>query len=387
MADSFHGIKIVEASDGIRAIATAATAIIGLIVTAPDADATAYPLDTPTLITDVDSAIGLVGATGTAQTALRAISSQARPIIVMVRVDEGDDTAEMTANVIGTTTATGLKTGMQALLAAQGRGLPKPRIIAAPGLDNQAVTTALVVIAQKLRGMAYCAAIGATVADAVTYAGQFSARELMLLWPNAYAVNEEGETVEVPAAAFAVGLRAQIDRDQGFYKTLSNVELQGVLGLTKDVQWDFENSATEAKLLNDAGITALVRTDDGYRFWGNRTQSSDPKFIFESTVRTAQVLLDTIGTGMLWAVDKVMQPSLAKDVIETIRAKGNELKGGALLGFDCWYDQQKNSTETLSDGKLWVKYQYTVAPPLEGLGATQTITDEYFADFAVGIAA
>lgn len=37
--------------------------------------------------------------------------------------------------------------------------------------------------------------------------------------------------------------------------------------------------------------------------------------------RTAQVLADTIAEGHMWAVDKPLNPSLARDIIEGIRAK------------------------------------------------------------------
>lgn len=385
MAD-FHGIKTVEANDGTRSITTAATAIIGLIVTAPDADADAFPLNVPTLVTNVENAIGKAGATGTMATALRAIADQARPVVVLIRVEVGDDSEAMDANVIGTTTETGQKTGLRALLGAEAKLGVKPRILAAPGLDSLAVVTAMIPVAKTLRAMVYAGAKGESVAEAATWAGQFSARELMLLWPDVKATNDSGATVTVPAAAYAVGLRAAIDRDSGFWKTLSNVAVQGLVGLEKDVQWDIANEDSEAKLLNDAGITAVVNANGGYRFWGNRTRSDDPLFVFESAVRTAQVLVDTIGAGLLWAVDKPLRPSLVKDILDTVNAKLRELKSsGALIGATAWYDADRNGEETLAAGKLWIDYDYTPVPPLEQLTLTQRITSAYFADFASGI--
>ena len=61
----------------------------------------------------------------------------------------------------------------------------------------------------------------------------------------------------------AVGLRAAVDRDSGFWKTLSNVAVQGLVGVEKDVQWDIANEDSEAKLLNDAGIVTTVRKTRG----------------------------------------------------------------------------------------------------------------------------
>ena len=45
-----HGIEVVELDDGPRPIRTVKSSVIGLIGTAPEADAKKFPLDTPILI-------------------------------------------------------------------------------------------------------------------------------------------------------------------------------------------------------------------------------------------------------------------------------------------------------------------------------------------------
>jgi len=380
-----HGITVTEISTGARTLTAVSTAIIGLVATASDADADTFPLDRPALVTDVEAAIGKAGVLGTLAKSLRAIADQTRPVIVVVRVAEGDDAAETASNVIGTTDASGQKTGMQALLAAQARLGVKPKILGTPGLETQAVTAALAVVAQKLRGFAYARALGETVADAILYRANFSARELMLLMPDFLAWDTvTSANITSYAAARAMGLRALIDTQTGPHKTLSNVPVQGVVGLTSDIHWDIEDANSEAGLLNAKEVTALVRTDSGYRFWGNRTTAlADSLFAFESTVRVAQLLADTIVNGMIWAIDKPLTPALAKDIIETINGFFRQLKAqGIILGANAWFDEANNSTASLKAGKLRIDYDYTVPPPLEDLGFNQRITDSYFADFA-----
>ena len=52
MSEQFlHGVEVEEIDDGPRPIRTVKSGIIGLIGTAPEADATAFPLDSPVLIT------------------------------------------------------------------------------------------------------------------------------------------------------------------------------------------------------------------------------------------------------------------------------------------------------------------------------------------------
>jgi Phage tail sheath protein FI len=384
-----HGITVTEITTGARTLTAVSTAIIGLVAIASDADATTFPLNRPALITDVEAAIGKAGVDGTLAIALRAIADQTRPVIVVVRVEEGDDDAETASNVIGTTTAGGQKTGMQALLAAEGQLGVKPKILGAPGLETQAITAALGVVAKKLRGFGYARAIGDTVADAILYRANFSARELMLLMPDFLSWDTaSGTNITSFAAARAMGLRALIDTQTGPHKTLSNVAVEGVVGLTKDIHWDIEDQASDAGVLNAKEITALVRTDSGFRFWGNRTTAeANSPFVFESTVRVAQLLTDTIVKGMMWAIDKPLTPALAKDIIETINGFGRQLKAqGIVLGFNCWFDEANNSVDSLKAGKLRIDYDYTVPPPLEDLGFNQRITDSYFADFASQLA-
>ncbi|WP_284693668.1 phage tail sheath C-terminal domain-containing protein [Escherichia coli] len=69
----------------------------------------------------------------------------------------------------------------------------------------------------------------------------------------------------------------------------------------------------------------------------SRCLSDDPLFAFENYTRTAQVLMDTMAEAHMWAVDKPLNPSLARDIIEGIRAKMRSLVSqGYLIGGDCW---------------------------------------------------
>ena len=387
MADYHHGVRVVEINDGTRVISTVSTAIIGMVCTAEDADATVFPLNTPVLITDVLAASGKAGTSGTLRAALLAIADQCKPVTVVVRVATGDDEAATTSNIIGGSDANGRYTGMKALLSAQAELGVKPRILGVPGLDNQAVATALAAVCQQLRAFGYISAYGAkTLSDAIKYRDNFSQRELMLIWPDFVNWNTATSQSDIAyATARALGLRAKIDQETGWHKTLSNVGVNGVTGLSASVFWDLQASGTDADLLNEAGVTTLVRKD-GFRFWGNRTCSDDSLFIFENYTRTAQVLADTMAEAHMWAVDKPMTPSLVRDMIDGIKAKMREMKSaGYIIDGDCWYDETANTAETLKAGKLYIDYDYTPVPPLEDLTLRQRITDSYLVNFAASI--
>lgn len=379
-----HGVRVVEINEGIRPIRTISTAVVGMVCTAEDADETVFPLNKPVLLTDVLTAVGQAGDTGTLAKSLDAIADNASPLTVVVRAAQGADEAETTSNIVGTVTAGGQFTGLKALLAAKAQLGVTPRIIGVPGLDTLPVATELVSIAQQLRAMAYASCWDcATREEALAYRENFSARELMLIWPDFLNWDTTtSTTTEASAVARALGLRAKIDQQTGWHKTLSNVGVNGVTGISHDVYWDLQNPATDAGYLNENDITTLVRAD-GFRFWGSRTCSDDPLFAFESSTRTAQVLADTIAEAHLWAVDKPMHPSLVRDILEGINAKFRELKaGGYIIDASAWYDEAANSAATLKDGQLLIDYDYTPVPPLENLTLRQRITDRYLADFA-----
>lgn len=390
MADSYHhGLRVVEINEGTRPIRTIATAVQGLIATAEDADATVFPLNTAVLITNTQAAVAKAGTNGTLKTALQAMANQANSICVVVRVAAAEDEAAQTANVIGTVDATGKYTGAKALLLAKAKLGVQPRIIGAPGLDTQAVATELATIAKKLRAFAYVYAWGCkTKEEVVAYRDAFAARELMVIWPNFVAFNvDTAQTETVPAVAVAMGLRAKIDNEIGWHKTLSNVAVNGVTGIDADVTWDLQDPATDAGYLNSNEITTLIQ-HDGFRFWGSRTCSDDPLFAFENYTRTAQIMADTIAEAHMWAIDKPMHGSLVNDMLEGIKAKQREwTRLGYLMGGDAWYDPELNSKDTLKAGKLYIDYDYTPVPPLEDLTFRQRISDQYLADFASTITA
>ncbi|HDL7594590.1 TPA: phage tail sheath protein [Yersinia enterocolitica] len=387
MATNYHhGVSGEETTDTSTIINDIDSAVIGVVCTADDADAATFPLNTPVLLTRVKNVLGKAGKTGTLRQTLKAISDQASPQTVVIRVaeggtEEGEKSTE--ANVIGGADENGLYTGLYALLVAEMRVGVKPRIIGAPGLDTLPVANQIAILARELKAFAYISANGCkTIAEAKIYRKNFIQREVMMIYPDWLAYDSEAESnVVVPAPAYALGLRAKIDADIGWHKTLSNVAVDGVLGTSADIYFSLQGKDTDADELNSNHITTLIK-QKGFRFWGSRT-CEEEVFIFESYTRTAQILMDTIAEAHFYYIDKPLTPSLAKDVIDGINRKLSAyVTAGRLLGARSWYDTDANSTDTLKLGKLTIRYNYTPVPPLENLGLIQEFTDEYFASFA-----
>lgn len=379
-----HGLTITESATGVRTIARLSTAVIGLIATstaiAPESQAAidaAFPLNTPVLVTSVDAAAGKAGSAGTLKAALEAIGDEASPLVIVVRVAEGEDQAETDANVIGATDGN-LYTGLQALLAAETVVGKRPRILGAPGLDTQAVVAEMVIAARKLRAMVYASAIGDDIAEVTTYRGEFSARELMLLWPDS-SPDFAGDIV-----ARTLGLRARIDEEQGWHKTVSNVPFYGVTGVTKNVHFDLLDNDTDAGVLNDAQVTTIIR-QSGYRLWGNRTTAGEetPEFSFESAVRTSHALQDIIAAAVLPFLDQPMTVARVKDLMETVNAEFRRLVvEGKIMGAEIFFDADANTPEQLAAGRPNFRIQYTPVAPMENPQVSLVITDFYYSGFA-----
>lgn len=380
----FHGARTKEETDLITAINDIDSSVIGLVAVADDADEDAFPLNTPILLTRVQSVLGKAGKTGTLYKTLKAISDQCSPKVIVVRVaeakpaEEGEEAQTQSQLIIGGSDADGNYTGMYALLTAEQKTDYRPRILIVPEYDTEEVTSQLCVIAKQLRAFVYASCNGCkTIAEARAYRKTFAARELMLLWPNFIAYNlVSGANEEFPSPSFAAGLRARIDNEKGWHRSLSNIIVSNVLGMSKDVFWALQAEDSDAQTLNNDDITTIIKRN-GFRFWGNRTTDTN-EFIFEVYTRTAQILADTIAEAQFETIDGPLTPTNVKDVVSAIKQKLSALvTAGKLLGADCWFDIVDNATTDLRQGKVVIRYKYTPVPPMEDLTLIQTFTDEY----------
>lgn len=383
MAESrFHGARIRENTDLVTAINDIESSVIGVVAVADDADAETFPLNTPVLLTRVNNVLGKAGKTGSLYKTLKAIADQTSPKVIVVRVAAATDEADTKTQsqlIIGGTTENGSYTGMYAFLTAEQKVGYRPRILAAPDYDTEEVTSALCVIAQNLRAFVYASCYGCkTMAEAITYRAKFAYRELMLIWPDFIAYNPlTGKNEIFPAPAYACGLRALIDNNYGWHKSLSNMSVNNVLGISQDVFWSLQAEDSDANELNNKEITTLIKRN-GFRFWGNRVTDTNA-YIFEVYTRTAQILADSIAEAQFEAIDEPLTPTNVKDVVSGINGKLSALvTEGRLIGAECWFDILDNPTTGLRQGQVRIRYKYTPVPPMEDLTMYQTFTDEYF---------
>ncbi|MCU1722437.1 phage tail sheath family protein [Pseudomonas sp. 5P_5.1_Bac1] len=382
MSGFFHGVTVTNVDTGARNIALPSSSIIGLVDTfTPGADATAKANDL-VLITSEREAVAAFGPASAITAACRAIYTRAKAVIVACGVAKLVDPAEQTSAIIGGVLADGKRTGLQALLDGKSRFNAQPRLLVTPKHSAaQAVGTALVALADKLRGIAIIDGPNTTDEAALDYAENFGAKRAFLVDPGVqYWDTSTDATVNAPASAWVAGLFAWTDNEYGFWASPSNKEFVGITGVTRPVEFLDGDETCRANLLNNANITTIIR-DDGYRLWGNRTLSSDPKWAFVTRVRTMDIVMDAILYGHKWAVDRSITATYVKDVTEGLENFMRDLKAqGAIINFEVFADPELNTASQLEQGKVYWNIRFTDVPPAENPNFRVEVTNQWLTE-------
>lgn len=373
MAEQFlHGVEIIEIDSGPRPIRTVKSSIIGVVGTAPDADATIFPENKPVLILGDEIMAAKLDMTGegkgTLPAAMNGIFDQCGAMVVVIRVKEGEDAAATKSAIIGGADAgTGQYTGIKALLAAQSIAKATPKILCAPGFSHDAaVATELVSVADRLRGCAVLDGPNTTDADAIAFRETLGSARAYVVdpWVTVWDTATSADVVE-PASARVAGMIARSDTEQGFWHSPSNQPMQGITGTARPIDFTMGDANCRANFLNENEVATIIQ-EDGFRLWGNRTCSSDPKWAFLSVRRTADMINESLQKAHLWAVDRNITKTYVEDVIEGVRAYLRELQAkGAILDGDVWADQALNTPSVISAGKCYFDFDFCPPFPCE----------------------
>ncbi|WP_039760492.1 phage tail sheath subtilisin-like domain-containing protein [Bartonella queenslandensis] len=406
MATGFlHGVEVVEVDDGTRPLRAVQSAVIGIVGTAPDADEQIFPLNTPVLVAGSLSQTAKLDKTGkrrgTLPNALDLIFKQVGALVVVVRVQEGDNENATLTNILGGVNANGAYEGVHAFIGAQSVVGQTPRILIAPGFTHQHPTSVgiegdetdatakadisitsnpvaaeLIGIAERLRAIVVLDAPNTTDEAALSTAKDFDSKRAILIDPFV-KVNRDGKILEEPASAAVAGVIAKNDFTHGFWHSPSNKVINGIVGTARPIDFSIGDRSSRANLLNEQNITTIIR-ENGYRLWGNRTLSSDTKFAFLSVVRTADMINDAILRGHLWAVDRNIKKNYMHNVSESVNAYLRDLKAqGAILGGHCTPDLELNTASAIESGKVYFNVEFTPTTPAEHITFRSQIINDY----------
>lgn len=392
-----HGVEVLEIDTGPRPISTVRSSVIGIVGTAPLADDAAFPLNVPVLIAgSLREAAKLVAKTdtenqgeGTLPAALDSIFDQAGAVVVVVRVAKGDSDAATIANVVGGVNAqTGKYEGLKAFLGAESSLGVAPRILIAPGFTHQrdgsanAVVSELVGVAERLRAVVIADGPNTTDEAAKTYAQDFGSSRVYVIDPWVLKLGKSGKPEAHPASPCVAGLIAKSDSERGFWWSPSNLTINGIVGTARPVDFALGDANARANLLNEAKVATIIR-QDGYRLWGNRSLSSDQKWMFLSVRRTADMINDSLLRAHLWAVDRNITRTYLEDVTEGVNAYLRHLTNiGAIVGGRCWADPELNSPSQIQQGKVFFDFDFTPPYPAEHITFRSQMVNDYLKEIS-----
>lgn len=338
----------------------------------------AFPLNTPVLIAGSRTqAAGLdtVGTKeGTLPDAIDAIFDQAGAMIVVVRVAEGVDAAATKSNIIGSGT-----TGVNAFLAAESVVKVKPRILIAPGFSHeQAVVAELLGIADQLKAVIIADGPNSTDANAISYRENFGSKRVYVVDPQVKVWDTVSNSeINQPVSARVAGIIAKSDNERGFWWSPSNREIYGIIGTSRAIDFALGDVNSIANYLNENEVATIIQKD-GYRLWGNRTCSGDQKWAFLSVVRTADMIHESLMAAHMWAVDRNITKTYMDDVVEGVNDYLRHLVAvGAILGGKCWADEELNTPDQISQGKVYFDFEFTPPYPAEHITFRSHLVNDY----------
>lgn len=382
-----HGARRVIDNSNIRPVVALESAVIGLVGTAPDADETVFPLNVPVAILADEVMAAKLGATGTLPTAMDLIYAQALCWVVVVRVAEGATAAETDTNVIGGVAADGTRSGFSALLVARAKTALWPRILIAPGFTHrQAVMTAFIPIANRLRGWIFMDSPNTTSEAAVAYRGMFSSKRVLgPLDPWLVIRATDGSEAVVPSSSVAAGLAVLRHHEFGYWWSMSNQVANGVIDMARPIDFMLGDTGCEQNYLNSNQVNCWVR-DGGIRLWGDDTCSDDPEWLFWPTV----VADDIIGDSLVASYKRLVDNGISRNFFDewatqTTFFLRDQKVAGALINFKVWFEGDLNTPTNLAQGKAFLRYSYLSPTPARDLIVISKRDIGFFADLFKGV--
>jgi len=228
---------------------------------------------------------------------------------------------------------------------------------AAKGSTINPVVAELMGVAESLKAMAYVDGPDTTDQAAVQYRGLINSGRIFVCDPKVLKFDtEQALNVPQPSSPVWAARQARMDLEQGFWWAGSNVDIAGIVGVNRPIEY-----GTQSNYLNESRVNTIVNINNsGFRLWGVWTCSSDPLWQFVSVRRTADAINEALEAAYIEFVDRPFTKANLKFLIEAGRAylRTMELEGAILPGSDVWL-LDSNTNEELAQGivKLGVKFE------------------------------
>jgi phage tail sheath protein FI len=316
-----------------------------------------------------------------------------------------DPTLVTAADVIGATSLGGIRSGLQAFLDCfQLFGYFPKRLVAANFSSLATVTAAMLTLANRIRARAYIdAPVGITPAQAITGRGpagtinfNVNDKRAILFYPHVKVLDTSAELWDngntlwdgtsperlEPLSIHAAGLGNAVDIEKGYWWSASNNTLNAITGLERTVTWMWNDPATEANALNEAGIVTVGNNyGTGFLLWGNRSAAwptdTTPEN-FECVTAVGDIIDESIEYFTLKLLDQPINDAWLDTVTESVNGFMRKLIGdGAILDGRCWYDPGDNPPTELAQGHVVFRRDFLPPLPAERITYKVRINIDY----------
>ena len=385
MSDLVRGVETLLIDSGVRPITTVRSSVIGLVGSAPDADANLLPLNTPVLFTGSPTALRAAiypdGAAdgGTLLDAVTMIAGITNPVMVVVRVDP--DASDLVTELIGDAV---LRTGVYAMLNAKAVTGVQPRILCAPcatgyTVVDDAVTaaplaTALCSVADRLRAIVVIDGPNSTAVNAGLAVGFIGSKRGYVIDP--WVKDLSG--TEQPVSPLGAALFNRQDNLNGFAWSPSNTTIPNISGTSRPIDFAMGDAACEADVLAGLNVNTIIR-ENGFRLWGIRTaQTADSNWIQITRTRIADIIADSVQAAHLWAVDRPITKRYVEEVVEGVNAYLRSLRARSIIvEGSAWADPELNAAADLNQGHLTISFDFCDHPLVEKITFNYNLNTDY----------
>ena len=172
----------------------------------------------------------------------------------------------------GVDSSSGDYKGVQCLTSAKSEVKVQPRILIAPGFTQQKqddlanpVVAEMLGIAERLRAVIIADCPNATKEKAISYRQDWGSPRIYCAYPWVKVYDTATENIiDQPASPRIAGLIAKSDNKRGFWWSPSNLNINGIVGISKPIDFTLGDTNSVANYLNEHEVTTIIQ-QDGYR--------------------------------------------------------------------------------------------------------------------------
>ena len=382
MADPTFGMTITRQDNELRPAVVAELSTIGLAVTAPDADTTKFPANTPVLINAADdAAVALLGTTGTAKAQIDLINAQmtgfaASANIVISRANTGDDDDATMVNLIE---------AMNAFEDAEAILGVAPRLIAVPGYTHQQdtpttvnpVVAAMPVVLERLVAHAVVSGPGTSLQAYTDWRETFSSQRII---PQETWVTVGVNNDLTDAAGAVLGMLVARDNANGGrpFKSAANRPMQGITNVGRPIPFSTVDGNTEGQMIlalnggiivrGEAGSVTALGTG-GFTYVGPDVAGADDLWRFYNVTRGRDYIHCMFLRTLRFYLGRFnLTGQTIESILNTMKIALRDLQAeGDILGYRVGFERDKNQPEDLRMGRFKVFFKAEEAPVLRKL--------------------